>query len=37
LFDWNAETSQLTVVENVWQKAVANFAAGAFITKKFNK
>jgi len=35
--DWDKTSSQLTVVENSWQKAMQQFENGAFITKKFNK
>lgn len=37
LMDWDSANSQLTVVENSWQKSVQQFNSGAFITKKFKK
>lgn len=37
LMDWSPSTSQLTVIENSWQKSMQQFQAGAFITKKFKK
>lgn len=37
LMDFDKTTSQLTVVENSWQKSLQGFQAGAFITKKFKQ
>lgn len=34
---WDNSSNTMIVVENNWQKAVSQFAAGAFVTKKFNQ